>query len=108
MSVEGLVEKIGEATDRRRFLRRVGAASLGALGFSVFAEPAKAYNFACCALCTAPSSSCKSSSACSWCWICCTNSNAMFRCCEGYPAGAGCSGCVSACSWYDALGCCVC
>jgi hypothetical protein len=110
MSVDGLVQKIGETADRKGFLRKVGVASLGAVGFSVFAPAkAEAYSFACCVLCTAPSSTCKSSSACSWCWICCTNSNAMFRCCEGYPAGVGCNGgCASACSYVEALGCCVC
>jgi hypothetical protein len=109
MSVEGLVERIGEAADRRRFLRKVGVASLGALGFSVFAESAQAYDFACCHLCNAPSGSCQGSVACSWCWNCCSGPRALFRCCEGYAAGAGCSGsCPATCSYYINLGCCVC
>jgi len=109
MSVEGLVGKIGEATDRRRFLRKVGAASLGALGFSVFAEPAEAYDFACCHLCNAPSDSCASQAVCSWCWNCCAGPRALFRCCEGYSAGQSCSGgCPAYCSYYINLGCCIC
>ena len=111
MSMEGLAEKIGELADRRRFLRKVGAASLGALGFSVFAESAKAlYQFGCCTLCNAPSDTCQGSVACSWCWNCCSNPRLLLRCCEGYAAGVACNGsCPAAqCSYWINLGCCTC
>ena len=110
MSMEGLAERIGELADRRRFLRKVGAASLGALGFSVFAETAKAnYVFGCCNLCNAPLSNCATAAACSWCWNCCSGPRTLLRCCEGYSAGHVCDGnCPAFCSYYINLGCCIC
>lgn len=99
MSIERLVENLGEQSDRRRFLRRIGTTALAvAGGMAVFPRSAKAldscaqfgfcppcsgglYHYQCCCLAEAPSS-CSCSQP--WCWGCCGNclTGERWACCE--------------------------
>ena len=106
MSLEQLVERLADATDRRSFLKRLSAATLGftfgALGLAEVAHAAH-----CCQLCKPASSSC-SGCACTWCWNCCDNNVSYWRCCECFnPGGCCCRGCYGAkCSYVTSLGGC--
>jgi hypothetical protein len=102
MSIERLVESLGERANREGFLRRIGVVSLGltfgALGLS---EPAHAYG--CCNLCHTPSTC--ASCTCVWCWTCCITGppQSEHRCCEcygSYPCFGDCFGAQRSCYQY--------
>jgi len=110
---ERMIERLGGLTDRRRFLRRGGAAAVGAAAVltGTKATTASAHFIGTssdhgCDLCRSPGSC---NYACSWCWWghCHTNvggsSRHQTQCCEGYSNYPGCTGdCTSslACSFY--------
>jgi hypothetical protein len=112
MSLEKFVDTIAEVTDRRRFLKKLGVATLGvtagALGYSA---PASAAPF-CCNLCypSGAGSSC-SGCACRWSWQCCHRvgvSGLLYECGECFSS-TSCPGCCQRtcdhvkCSWYRSL-----
>lgn len=104
MSPEKLAKTFGKHTDRRRFLSRAGTIGLGALGFfglqAAFASPAQAWEGLGCHLCNPPTTSCGPALECAWCWQGNCVNGKKYNCCEGYRAGASCSGsCPAYCSW---------
>jgi hypothetical protein len=106
MSLEQLVERLADVADRRSFLKRLSAATLGlTFGGLGLAEVAHASH--CCSLCKPASSSC-SGCACTWCWNCCDNNVSYWRCCECFnPGGCCCRGCYGIkCSYVQSLGGC--
>ena len=94
-----MIEKIAKKTDRRRFLTRVGGASLaataGALGVGVETASASCFQHGC-NLCDPCTPSCPSNVTCSWCWVgfCHINPGGTYRhrqhCCEGFANSSGC------------------
>jgi hypothetical protein len=99
-----MIERVAKGTDRRKFLAKAGAASLGAmaglLGNSQAAE-ALWYHHGC-HLCVAPNQ-CPSNVNCYWCWQgnCTTDGGSTsahkHACCEGFKPGT----CAKTCdgSW---------
>jgi hypothetical protein len=92
-----MIEKVAGGTDRRKFLAKAGAASLGAMtGLLARSEPASAWSGHGCFLCAAPGS-CPSNVNCYWCWqgSCTTDGGSTsahrHACCEGYKPGS-CAG----------------
>lgn len=105
MSLERLGEVLTGVTDRSGFVKRLAAASLGAVVAALgLAEVAHASH--CCNLCFPASGSC-SNCHCTWCWTCC-DTVSRYRCCECFePGGCCCNGCSGAkCSWVESLGGC--
>lgn len=113
MSLEKLVDVVAEVTDRRRFLKKAGVATLGAtagaLGFSTSTATAAPL---CCQLCF-PGSAGSSCSGCScrWSWTCCYRngvSGILYECGECFSSTT-CTGCCKrscdhvTCSWYRSL-----
>jgi hypothetical protein len=102
MSLEKVVEQLGERADRTRFLTRVGAVVLGGtasfLGINV--SDARAVTYICCNLCKWPTDPATCGYTCAWCWICCHASNGFkYLCCEGHQVnGTCCSNGDSCCS----------
>lgn len=110
MSLETLTERVGEFTDRRRFITKLGAAGLASAAYigGVKTPMAQALwvNHGC-ALCQTPSAC--GPHYCAWCWMgsCGTHGGAhptpkQHQCCEGYRAGSNCGGDCTAyniCSW---------
>jgi hypothetical protein len=92
MSLDRLIEDFASLTNRRQFLRKAAAATLGvALGGLGLADAAMAnggpYAAACCGLCYQPCQSC-SCNWCSWCWTCCWSQNhRLYSCCECFYGG---------------------
>jgi hypothetical protein len=105
MSLEELADNLGETTSRKRFLRKIGAATLGvtvgAMGLSsrAYATDCPTTGYQCCNLCKSPSGSCSNCSCGTWCWECCGNclTGEKWRCCECYRTPE--CNCCSACSW---------
>jgi hypothetical protein len=108
MTTFELVERISDRTERRGFLAKAAAASLGAAA-AVFAtaDTASAHPFQhCCCLCYNPNPC--GYSGCAWCWPGCCHKNPeggnahQTYCCEGYAAGYSCNGgCAGVqCSFY--------
>jgi hypothetical protein len=102
MSAEKLAEAVAEATDRRRFLRKAGVATLavvtGALGL---AKPAYALvHYHCCWLCKTPCNSCATcvGGGCTWCWPCCEN-HTNWACCECHASSSDCSSACVNIAW---------
>lgn len=91
MSLETLTERVGEVTDRRRFLRRVGVGGLAVvLGFLGITPEARALvYYKCCELCRSPGG-CSRDPICIWCWDCCHNGY-KWRCCEYFSASWPCN-----------------
>lgn len=103
MSVEALAETVGEAADRRALLRKVGAASLGAVAATLgVTSTAEASGWRCCNLCRTRRESCPGSYCC-WIWFCCCTSGCEGRkslhCAECYNSSAG--GCDAGCDSVD-------
>jgi hypothetical protein len=88
MSTELMVELVGEATSRNRFLRKLGAATAGIM-FGAMVRTETAMAVGCCNLCNA-STNC-AGCTCVWCW-CCTSGLDHWDCCECYDASQQCSG----------------
>lgn len=105
MSLEKLVENLGEQTDRRRFLKRAGASALiVAGGIMGFPREARAtlwscagllppcsgglHQYQCCCLIYEPTPWPQCSCQDVWCWGCCGNcqTGEKWACCE-------CTGC---------------
>jgi hypothetical protein len=103
MSVEKLAETVGEVVERRSFLKRTGAATLGLLGLSSFAPAAAkaSYDTHGCTLCNPPGN-CGPRLECSWCWQGACYAGHWYYCCEGRQAGGNCNSpsCPAYCSWY--------
>ncbi|SRR6266550_4944911 len=108
MSTHRLYELAAEITSRRRFLGKVGAATLASVG-AVIGLPTTAlatFSYACCNLCKqAGPASC---SGCSWCWTCVEGTH-TYQCCECHspsnPCDASCNNVIN--SWYTQIsGCC--
>lgn len=112
-----LIERVAQATERRRFLANAGAATLGVVaGGLVRSEPAAAF-FEChrCTLCNSTSGNCPPGVNCYWCWTgdCHRHGGGSchrHQCCEGYTPGGNCGTgeCPAACSVLGAaydLGC---
>lgn len=93
MAADELVQRLGEAVGRRKFLAKLGAASIGAAFMVVgLPDPAAAtVRVRCCNLCRSPSSSCCGGSIyCVWSWTCCyTATRVRYRCSEYYCGGSG-------------------
>lgn len=111
---ERMIERLGGLTDRRKFLRRGGAAAVGAAAVLTGAttHTARGSHYIGqssvhgCSLCQSAGSC---SYVCSWCWWghCHQNvggsSRHQTQCCEGYSNFPGCTGgCTSSlnCSFY--------
>src|SRR5919202_5407363 len=92
MSVEKLAETVGEVVERRSFLKRTGAATLGLFGLASFAPAtAKAtYPTHGCNLCNPPGN-CGPRLECSWCWQGNCYGGHWYYCCEGRQAGGNCN-----------------
>jgi hypothetical protein len=105
MSVETLAEAVGEAADRRTLLRKVGAASLGAVAATLgVASTAEAVQWRCCNLCGPRNpNNCSGVTYCCWIWFCCCISGCEGRkrlhCAECYHSAAG--GCDRGCDHVD-------
>ncbi len=94
MSVEKLVDKVGQKVSRRTFLSKGGAGAVGALLAIVgFPQTAYAGNYFCCNLCKLGYSSCDGfNCACLWCWTC-QEGNCEYGCCECFEGpNPACSG----------------
>lgn len=94
MAVEELVRRVGEGVSRRRFLARVGAASVATTG-TILGLPRPAYALVCvrcCCLCRSPTSSCCGSQPpfCVWSWTCCASNGSKYRCSEFYCGSGDC------------------
>lgn len=108
MSLDEFIDRLGEETDRRRFIGKIGVAALGVAGGVLgFPRQARAttwgtcdnllppcgslYHYKCCCLAHAPTS-CSCSNA--WCWACC-GANCLtgerWACCECYNNNPPCS-----------------
>ena len=112
MSLEKFVDVVAEATDRRRFLKKLGIATLtvtaGALATTRSASAAPI----CCNLCHPNGGTSCSGCACRWSWQCCHvvgGSGILYECGECFDT-TGCSGCCTGsscnhvkCSWYRSL-----
>jgi hypothetical protein len=109
MSAE-MIDRVAEVADRKRFLMKVGAASLGVMaGVLGVSEDAPAYGGAhgCC-LCAPPGSPPCPSLGCGWCWWgkCHQNDDGPkhhTHCCEGYSGPHPCPGSCGedwVCSYY--------
>jgi hypothetical protein len=98
MATNEILQRLGEAVSRRRFIARTGSAFLGAaIAVLGLPQPASAhfYHYACCHLCHAPTSSpCGSRPPyCIWSWGCCYGTK-RWRCTEWYCGGGDCdAGC---------------
>lgn len=93
MSTDKLVLAVGQATNRRGFLRKAGMSALGA-AFLLLGLPGEAgatIQYRCCNLCQSPSSSCPPAgvTGCMWCWRCCDGGRSR-QCCEFHKVGAPC------------------
>ncbi len=107
MADEKMILRLSALIDRRAFLRRVGAAALGAVA-ALVGTPGLAlalYNVYCCHLCQPNSGSC-SNCACTWCWMCTYNLTHDYSCCECHRDNDYClSGCSNVpCSYAVYLG----
>lgn len=99
MATEKLVENLVRQIDRRNFLKKLGASTVGALltlmGLSQ-AALACCVSFHCCALCCSPGptitpGSCPTSTSDGvWCWTC-GDGCQTWRCCESKQAGSNCA-----------------
>ncbi len=91
MATEKFVEAIARQINRRDFLKKLGAGTVGALlAFLGLSRPAFAYNYACCHLCwPAGSTSC---TTCAWCWSCLHEDGWWYACCECHSTNDGCTG----------------
>lgn len=90
MTVEALVERLGQRVNRRSFLVKLGIGTVASLvGLMGYTQTASAYSFACCNLCQAPSSSGATSCPQAWCWTC-AYAGQTWRCCEHFNTGATC------------------
>ena len=111
MSTEKLVKGVAEQIERRRFLKKTGAAVIGGLmalmGLpqTALASCSPGLNVAyCCCLCKPNSGSC-GSCACVWCWSCQWIDGYWYRCCECHSQSSTCSGCNDVtCSWSSRIG----
>lgn len=96
-----LLQRLGEALSRRKFIGRTGSAFLGAT-FAILGlpQPADAYVYCdrgCCHLCLCPINEpypCYPRAPyCGWSWVCCKNGT-KYRCnewdCGGGPCNGGC------------------
>ncbi len=98
MVTDEILQRLGEAVSRRRFIARTGTAFLGAaiavMGFPE-STAADGYHYYCCHLCYPPGSNPCSSPYCIWSWTCCYGDK-RFRCSEWYcGAGGACNqGCI--------------
>jgi hypothetical protein len=101
MTVDTLVERVAEATERRRFLGRLGTATAAALAgaMGLATEEAKAYRYHGCDLCKSPPGGCVSP-GCNWCWWGdCHFSNGRYHenlCCERHSDR--CTDCSRSCT----------
>lgn len=87
MSTDRLAQAVADVVDRKRFLKKIGALTLGGAAAAMgVASPAQGAS--CCNLCNSATNC--DGCACVWCW-CCT-AGGFWRCCECYSAGQGCSG----------------
>lgn len=115
MAVDELVRRVGETVERRKFLTRVGAATLG-VTYAVLGlpQPAQATHLVCrkcCCLCHEPGSgSCCGAQLpfCIWSWTCCGSAGNKYRCSEVYCSSGDCDSDCSGvhCSFMDFLGSC--
>lgn len=114
MAVDELLRRVGETVERRRFLTKIGAATLGAT-YTVLGLPAPAHAThlecrRCCCLCHAPTTGCCGSQLpfCIWSWTCCTSGGNRYRCSEIYCGGGDCDSLCDGvhCSHIEFLGSC--
>lgn len=105
MSLETLTEKVGEFTDRRHFMVKLGTAGLASAayigGVSAPRAEAQGCNMHGCGLCQCPGPC--GPHYCAWCWRggCGLHQGAHaspkeHQCCEGYRAGSNCGGSCTA------------
>lgn len=98
MPTNDILQRLGEAVSRRRFIARTGTAFLGAaIAAMGLPQPAAAhfYHSRCCHLCHAPTTNpCGSVTPwCIWSWTCCYLDK-RYRCSEWYCSGGDCdAGC---------------
>jgi hypothetical protein len=87
-----MIESLAKRTERKRFLARAGAASLGLVA-AAFARPATAEALVDthgCTLCDSPTSC--SGKICYWCWWGTCFQGKHYQCCEGYTSVSSCTG----------------
>jgi hypothetical protein len=103
VSLEDFTGSLGQAVERRGFLKRAGVATLGIMGLGALApESAMAlYTTHGCDLCNPPGS-CGPNLQCAWCWRSRCSSGHWYYCCEGRQAGGNCNSeaCPAYCSYY--------
>lgn len=109
MSTEKLIEKIGERTDRAKFLRRLSIATASIWATMLGLAPS-AYTgtvrVKCCDLCRQPGGC--GYYICIWCWYCCHTDHRQYKCCEYYTAGNCDGSCVNVvCSTIQDWGTCL-
>lgn len=111
MAVDELLQRVGEAVSRRKFLARTGAVFLGA-AYTILGLPrpaAATCSAKCCVLCYCPSSNCCGQQIpwCIWSWTCCYRGT-KYRCSEYYCGSGDCdAGCGGVnCSKITAIGPC--
>ena len=99
MATDEILQRLGEAVSRRRFIGRTATAFLGAaIAVMRLPQPAAAhfYHYYCCHLCHPPGGAPCSFPYCIWSWTCCQISTGRkFRCEEWYCGGGACNaGCI--------------
>jgi hypothetical protein len=97
MSLESFAEKVGKATDRRRFLARAATGALTAvfavIGLGQAAEANHCnpglVHWRCCCLCRQNTGGGCGVGACLWCWSCCYQGQVQ-TCCEIHSRTGSC------------------
>lgn len=82
------VERVGNAIERRAFLRRMVAAA-AALAAGVLGIPRAnaSITVLCCRLCKDPFSCTYANCGCEWAWCCCHHGNKLYNCYECWNIG---------------------
>jgi hypothetical protein len=93
LSEEDLVRGLARRMERRKFLAKLGAGSLGVvLGLAGQSKQAAAlWTVWCCHLCLSPNQGCVGGcSTCAWCWSCLHTDGFWYQCCECHYIDDGC------------------
>jgi hypothetical protein len=103
MNEDEIVKALTRSVNRRRFVKKLGVASLVGVG-TMFGFVPKAFalcSYACCNLCFCPNGNGCSGCACTWCWSCTDSNNRTWRCCECHTQTSDCGDdCNNVnCSW---------
>ena len=105
MHEDEILTALTRSVSRRRFVKKIGLASVAGVatmfGFSTPKALGGLCSLACCNLCFCPNGNGCSGCKCTWCWSCINTDGRTWRCCECHTATSDCGDdCNNVnCSW---------